>query len=159
MSKFHVFCLLVLFSGSVLLPVKSHAQLKNYQFEQIDSLQNIQKRKIIVFIHTDWCKFCSAMKNTTFKNKEVITLLNNQYYFIDLNAEEKKTIYFQGKNYEFKPTGNQTGINDLVKALATINGAISYPTLCVLNDKNEIVFQHNSFLNSDALLQILNALN
>ena len=151
--------ILVLIFGFILFPNNSFAQLKTYQFEQIDSLQNIQKRKIIVFIHTDWCKFCGAMKNTTFKNKEVIAFLNNQFYFIDLNAEEKKTIYFQGKNYEFKPTGNQTGINDLAKALATINGAISYPTLCVLNNKNEIVFQHNSFLNSVAFLRILNELN
>ena len=153
------FILLVFLTGSVVLPAKSYAQLRSYKFEQIDSLQNIEKRKIIVFIHTDWCKYCLTMKNTTFKNKDVIALLNKIFYFIDLNAEEKQPIYFQGIKFQFEPTGNQTGINDLAKVLATINGKINYPTLCILNDKNEIIFQHNSFLNNDALLRILNTLN
>jgi hypothetical protein len=39
--------------------------------------------------------------------------------------------------------------------LGTINNQISYPVLCVLNYKNEIVFQHNSFLNAKDLLLIL----
>ena len=159
MKNYFILCLFVLFLGSFLLPEKSHAQLKSYKFEQLESLQKTEKRTIIVFIHTDWCKFCQAMKNTTFKNKDVIALLNEKFYFIDLNAEEKQPIYFQGIKFQFEPTGNQTGINDLAKVLATINGKINYPTLCILNDKNEIIFQHNSFLNNDALLRILNTLN
>ena len=155
MQKFHFLLLLVLFSGSVLLPEKSFSQLKIYKFELIDSLQNIQKRNIIVFIHTDWCKFCAAMQNTTLRNKDVIAKLNNSFYYIDLNAEEKKTIYFHGKNYEFKPSGNQTGIHELAIKLGTINGLINYPTLCIINNKNEIVYQHNTYLNAKDLMQIL----
>jgi thioredoxin-related protein len=81
MKNFHVLLWLLFFLGSVMLPEKSHAQLKTYQFEEIDSLQIIEKRKIVLFIHTDWCKYCQAMKNTTFKNKDIIDLLNERFYF------------------------------------------------------------------------------
>ena len=148
----------VLIFGFMLFPTNSVAQLKTYQFEQIDRLQNIQKRKIIVFIHTDWCKFCAAMKNTTFKNKEVITHLNNKFYFIELNAEEKRKIIFNNSAFNFKPNGSNSGIHELAIQLGTINGTVSYPTICILNFKNQILFQYNSFLNAKDLMKLLEKL-
>jgi hypothetical protein len=41
------------------------AQLQSISFEEIDSLQRIEKEKRL-FIQTDWCQFVHAM-NTTFK--------------------------------------------------------------------------------------------
>ena len=69
------------------------AQLKMQTFEQTESLQNIQQRKIIVFIHTDWCKFCQAMKSKTFKNEEVIQQLNDTFYFVDFKGLGKMCDY------------------------------------------------------------------
>jgi thioredoxin-related protein len=121
-------------------------QLKSSTFEDIDSLQQIQKRKIIVFIHTDWCQFCQRMKQTTFKNKEIIDKLNSDFYFIDLNAEEKRVITFNNQAFKFQPSGNNVGVHELALQLGTINKQIVYPVLCVLNEKNEILLQYNSYL-------------
>lgn len=131
------------------------AQLKMVHFEQIDSLQTIEKRNVIVFIHTDWCKYCQVMKAKTFKNQAVVQLLNSKSYFVDFNAEEKRKIKFNNVNFAFKPSGTSAGIHELAKELGTINGQISYPTLCILNDKNEIVFQNNSYLNTKNLINLL----
>ena len=123
-------------------------QLKSRTFEAIDSLQQIQKRKIIVFIHTDWCQFCQRMKSTTFKNQEIIQKLNSDFYFIDLNAEEKRDISFNNQVFKYQPSGNNVGINELAIQLGTINNQIVYPVLCVLNDKNEIILQYSNYLNA-----------
>lgn len=123
-------------------------QLKSRKFEAIDSLQQIQKRKIIVFIHTDWCQFCQRMKSTTFKNQEIIQKLNSDFYFIDLNAEEKRDILFNNQVFKYQPSGNNVGINELAIQLGTINNQIVYPVLCVLNDKNEIILQYSNYLNA-----------
>ena len=131
------------------------AQIKLMQFEQIDSLQNVEKRNVIVFIHTDWCKYCKAMKDKTFKNEKVIKAINENFYFVDFNAEEKRKIVFNNVTFDFKPNGNNLGVHELAIELGTINGAISYPTFCVLNYKNEIIFQNNSFLSSKDLMLIL----
>lgn len=122
-------------------------QLKSIPFEAVDSLQQIQKRNIVVFIHTDWCQFCHRMKNTTFKNQEIIEKLNSDFYFIDFNAEEKRDIRFNNQVFKYKPSGNNVGINDLAVRLGTINNQVVYPVLCVLNDKNEIIMQYNNYLN------------
>lgn len=134
------------------------AQLKTYSFEQIDSLQRNQNRKIIVFIHTDWCKYCQAMKNSTFKNKEVIKNLNENFYFITLNAEEKRTITFNTKKFVSKTDGNATGIHELAYELANLNNQTTYPTICVLNAQNEIIFQQSNYLPDKGFLALLEKL-
>lgn len=131
------------------------AQLNMVQFKQIDSLKTIEKRPVIVFIHTDWCKYCQVMKAKTFKNQQVVLLLNSKFYFVDFNAEEKRKIKFNNAIFNFKPNGNSSGVHELALQLGTINGQINYPTLCILNDKYEIIFQFNSFMNAKDLLEIL----
>ena len=131
------------------------AQLHSVSFEEIDSLQSIEKRKTIVFIQTDWCQFCHAMKSTTFKNKEIITELNTGFYFVDFNAEEKRKVVFNKTAFQFKPTGNNTGTHELAITLGTINKQLNFPVLCVLNSENEIIFQHSGYLKPKELKLIL----
>ncbi|MHC0439491.1 thioredoxin family protein [Flavobacterium sp. 3-210] len=135
--------LLIVFFG---ISVTGFCQLKSNSFEEMDSLQQIQKRKIIVFIHTDWCQFCQRMKATTFKNQEIIEKLNSDFYFIDFNAEEKRDISFNNHVFKFQPSGNNVGVHELALQLGTINNQIVYPVLCVLNERNEIILQYNNYL-------------
>ena len=122
------------------------AQLHSVAFDEIDSLQYIEKKKTIVFIQTDWCQFCHLMKNTTFKNEEIIKELNNAFYFVDFNAEEKRTVIFNKNTFQFNPTGHNSGTHELAIVLGTINKQLNFPVLCVLNSENEIIFQHSGYL-------------
>ena len=100
--------------------------LKVYTFPEIEKLHQQNPKPIVAFVYTDWCKICFAMKKTTFTNDKIIHLLNNQFYFVKLNAEQKEDIVFFKKTFIYKPSGNKTGINELTKELASINGKISY---------------------------------
>ncbi|MDN3675485.1 thioredoxin family protein [Flavobacterium branchiarum] len=147
--------IILLFLG---LTSTGFCQLKSIPFEAIDSLQQIQKRKVIIFIHTDWCKYCQAMKNSTFKNKKIIEQLNNQFYFVDFHAEEKRTIRFNNKTFNYTTTGNKTGVNELAIQLGTVNNQLTYPIICILNSKNEILFQDTNYHNAKDFEIILNKL-
>ncbi|MEA9413684.1 thioredoxin family protein [Flavobacterium sp. PL02] len=149
---------LILFLFFLSITSTGFAQLSSYSFEQIDSLQQIQKRKVIVFIHTDWCKYCQAMKNSTFKNKTIVTQLNDEFYFVDFNAEEKRTIRFNNQTFNYKPNGNSSGVNELAIQLGTVNNQITYPIVCVLNPENEIIFQDTSYRNAKDFEVILEKL-
>lgn len=133
------------------------SQLQPHTFTQIDSLQKTEQRNVLVFIHTDWCKYCQLMKNTTYKDKQVVQLLNEHFWFADLNAEQKEDIFFNGHTFKYKPTGNGTGIHELAEQLGTINGKIAYPTLCILNPNYEIIFQYDQYVSSKDLLPVLRA--
>lgn len=94
------------------------------------------------------------MENTTFKNQKVVNSINQNFYFIRFNAEEKQDINFTGKTFHSKPTGTNTGIHELAETQT--EGKTTYPSLIILNPKNEIIFQYNGYLKSSELLDILN---
>ena len=135
------------------------SQLKTVIFEQIDSLQTIQKKHVVVFIHTDWCKFCKQMKRTTFTDESVISKLNDHFYFVSFDAESRQKITFNNHEFRFKPSGNHTGVHELTVALGTMDKQIVYPMLCILNDQYEIVFQHSGFLNAKDFQIVLHKLS
>ena len=153
---------LFIFSGYFIIYAqesKVKEVLNIFTFEEVEELHQKKPKPILIFIYTDWCKICFGMKKTTFKNKKVIQLLNEKFYFITLNGEEKKDINFLGKNFVYKPSGSKTGTHEITAQLATIKNKISYPTTTILNNKFEIDLQVNSFLNSKQLLKIINTYN
>jgi thioredoxin-related protein len=131
------------------------AQLKTYSFEEAEKLSKENPKPLVIFIHTTWCKYCKMMENLTFKNPEIINILNSNYYFISLDAESKEDIQFNNHTFSFRPKGQNTGIHELATALATIASQVIYPTLTILESDFSIAFQKHSFLNSKQLLTIL----
>ncbi|MFT5077461.1 MAG: thioredoxin-related protein [Urechidicola sp.] len=126
-----------------------------YTFEEIKKLQQNDERPIVVFIHTDWCKFCFAMKKNTFTSKNIIEKLNTSFYFIMLDAEYKKDIIFYDQTFRYKPTGLNTGIHELAETLGDKNGQINYPLTAILNPNRNIDAQFDTFLAKEELLKIL----
>jgi thioredoxin-related protein len=133
----------------------SFAQLKTHSFEEVEQLSKENPKPIVVFIHTSWCKYCKIMENSTFKNPAVIKELNENFYFISLDAEKKREITFNNHTFHFKPTGTNTGIHELATALATIDDRVVYPTLTVLDTDYTILLQKHSYLNAKSVLSIL----
>ncbi len=130
-------------------------QLKTYTFEEAEKLAKENPKPFVVFIHTSWCNYCNMMENSTFKNPEIIQLLNTDFYFISLDAESKNDIRFNNHTFQFKPNGQNTGIHELATALATINSQVVYPTVTVLDIDYSIKLQKHSFLNAKELITIL----
>ncbi|PJJ10041.1 uncharacterized protein DUF255 [Flavobacterium sp. 1] len=131
------------------------AQLKTYTFEQAEKSSKENPKPFVVFIHTSWCNYCKMMENSTFKNSEIIALLNDNFYFISFDAESKEDIHINNHTYQFKPNGQNTGIHELATALATINSQVVYPTVTILQTDFSIVFQKGSFLSGKELIAIL----
>ncbi len=149
----------IVIGGCLLISLRGPAQqLNECSFEQLDSLQAEAPRPVAVFIYTDWCKYCAALKNTSLRNPQVVDLLNEQFYFISLDAESKTDIQLAGRTFSFKPSGNNQGIHELSEQLGTTNGVVAYPTLCFLNADYEIVFQYNQFINATDLAKVLEGL-
>ena len=140
-------------------PACSYGQKpETFTFQQVDSLQKREKKPVLVFIHTSWCNYCEAMEQATFQNGEVKELLEKNFYFIDLNAEEKQDIRVQGQTFRYRPTGAGAGQHELAQELGTIDGKISFPTLCFLNADYEIIYQQPGFLTAKQLIEMLKAL-
>lgn len=143
---------------SLLMARPAFAQLKTAGFEQLDSLQKIDKKPVVVFLHTSWCKYCAMMMNTAFEDKEVITTLNEKFHLVFFNPEEKKNILFRNTLFKYQSTGLNTSMNELALRLALIDGQLMYPSICILNPGYQIIYQHAGFLRTKEFLKILDTL-
>ena len=61
-----------------------------------------QNKKLMLFMHSDYCPWCKKMKRTTLKNKEVVDDINKNYIFVQLDID------FDDFPSKFKPNGVPT---------------------------------------------------
>jgi len=69
MKKISIIWLFLLFAFPVF------GQLKMYSFSEVERLNKIAPKPIVVFIHTSWCKYCKLMEHSTFKNQEINSIV------------------------------------------------------------------------------------
>ena len=127
--------------------------LKVTEINDLDQFQSVDSRNMIFFIHTNWCGFCKQMQAKTWTNQELISLLNEEYYFLSLDAESKETFELAGKTFS-----HNKGLNELALALAEDNGRIAYPSLVILNENYELIYRQSGFHSYKQVLKILNRL-
>jgi len=121
-------------------PTKATAKMvKSNTWESIEQAAiNAKKdrKKIIVDVYTDWCKWCKVMDEKTFKNETVIQYLDQNFHRAKFNAEDKSTITFNGKNYDWTANGRK-GYNELTPEL--LDGKLAYPSIVVFDaDLNKL---------------------
>lgn len=104
-------------------------------------------KKMFMDIYTDWCGWCKKMDAETFEKPEVAKYLNENFYPIKFNAEQKESIEFAGNTFKYVANGRR-GYHELAAAL--LGGKMSYPT---------VVFAHFNNNNFEMLQRIPGYLN
>lgn len=128
------------------------AQLQAVSFNQLDSLQRIEKRKVVVFVYTDWCGYCKAMEQKVFKQAEIQKLLQSQYYLVALNAEDKNTVSYRGQTFGYK---NSKGVHELALSLMGQQKQLSFPFLALINAQDELLYRQEGFISAATLKKVL----
>jgi len=121
--------------------------LKKYRFDEVEQLVEREARPIVVFFYTDWCRYCKMMEQTTFKDKEIISVLNQKFYFIAMNAEDKKEVQHFQKTFRAVPTANGNGTHEIVEYYLR-GSQKAYPSILVLNPKFERKILLQTYMNS-----------
>ncbi len=136
------------------------AQVKNRSISPtvLTDSMNIQPKPILMLISTDWCNYCRMQQAQLQKNQDFIAA-KDQFYYVELNAETKDSIKFNGTVYRYQNTGPSTGIHGLAVELANQKGGIAYPTWILLDQKYKILFKHPGLLPPQELKQLLNAID
>ncbi len=106
--------------------------------EQAIEKSKVEKKKIFIDVYTDWCGWCKHMDRTTFEDSLVIKEVNEHWYAVKFNAEQRKDVLFRGKVYKFIPNGKGGGVHEL--ALLLLQNQMSYPTVVFL-DENALTIQ------------------
>ena len=129
--------------------------MQMYTVEEMLVQQVKQPKPVVVFVHTNWCKYCKMMDKNTFTDSRVIQLLNTSFYFVKFDAESKEEVVVNGKSLQYKPSGYRSGIHEFAERIAKKNNTIAFPTTVVLNKSLHIDLQVNSFISADSLNSLL----
>jgi thioredoxin-related protein len=105
-------------------------------FEQAVEQSKIEKRKIFIDVYTDWCGWCKVMDKSTFSDPAVAKLLNEKFYAVKLNAEQREDIKYNGTTFKFVENG-RSGYHQLAAAL--LNNQLSFPTVVFLDEEFSII--------------------
>lgn len=98
-------------------------------FEEAVKLNDKNPKPILFDMYTQWCGWCKKMDRDTYENRVIIDYLNEHYYPIKFDAEQKEDVEFGGKTYKYVPNGRR-GYHELAATL--MNGRMSYPTVVFL---------------------------
>ncbi len=145
----------LLFICSMLLLALPKSYSQEVSFSELDSLLVHDPKPVLVFIHTDWCRYCLGMEQVTFTDDEIQQLLNEEVYFVSFDAESEEDIVFRNHRFSFQPSGRGTGVHELAFALGNQKGELSYPTTCILNPEYEIDFQYSGFISARKMKKVL----
>ena len=95
-----------------------------------------EKRLIFIDVYTDWCGWCKVMDKNTFADPEVARILNEKFYPVKFNAEQREDVTFQGNTFKFAAYGNG-GTHELASAL--LQNRLSYPTVVFLDEEFKMI--------------------
>lgn len=104
-----------------------------YTWEQAVELNKTKPKKIMVDVYTDWCGWCKKMDKNTFAAPEVSKYLNEHFYAVKLNAEQREAIIFGRDTFTYMDSGNGRGVNTLAYAL--LDGKMGYPSIVYLDEQ------------------------
>ena len=98
------------------------------------AFQAIQKepRKIVIDVYTGWCGWCKVMDQKTFTDPKVIEYINQKYYAVKLDAEQKDDITIGTQKYIWQNGYNQAGVQ-------LLQGKMSFPTMVYLDEKFNMI--------------------
>lgn len=109
-------------------------EVKWYTIEEAVELNKNEPRKFIIDVYTDWCSWCKVMDKNTFHQPIIAEYLNEKYYPVKFNAEQREDVVIQGQTYKFVSQGSR-GSHQLAAAL----GATGYPFIVFLDENLNII--------------------
>ena len=121
-------------------------------FEKAVELNKSDPRKMLIDIYTDWCGWCKKMDRDTYSDERIVKIINENFYAIKFNAEQREPITFDDHVFEYQSVGRR-GVHELAAALT--QNKLSYPTTVFMDEQIRIIQPLPGYLNANKMLPIL----
>jgi len=103
--------------------------------EKAVELNKSQPKKMMIYVYSNSCGWCTRFQNTTFSNPVIVDYLNQHFYAVKLNSNLKKDITLGQKTYHYiqaNPEKRRPAYHELIVNL--LQGRLAYPSVVWLNE-------------------------
>lgn len=136
--KYIIICLSISFILSsdkvVVTETDLSEQIVWMSWEEAIKANELDKKKFLVDVFTDWCTWCKVMDRETFADSTVSQYIKDHFYAVKLNAEQKESIFWNGKEFKWMASG-LNGVHELAYVLC--DGQMSYPCTVFMTENHE----------------------
>ena len=133
----------------------AHEEIKWTNFNDVTDSVKTNPKPVLIFVTADWCKYCKMQTNSTFSDSTLVKELNENYYCIKLNEQEKNDITFMNRTYKYVTTANGTGYHQLAHLLSKQNGESTFPSTLFLNSNLNFIGKLNGFVDTKTLKNVI----
>ena len=142
MRKLVLLSFLLLFSIAAFSQGEAKTKIQWLKLNKAEELAAKYDSDMLVFFFRNGCPDCKRMKEETFKNPEIIKLINENFFPVMLNARTKDTIVYNSKKYfNQQPVEHgSTFRHDLFHELAdAVKGQYYYPYIVIIDGEHKKV--------------------
>jgi len=111
--------------------------------EQAEEACRKKPKKIFIDVYTDWCGWCKKMDKSTFVDPAVVKYVNQEFYAVKMDAEDKNNVIFRNKVFKYSA---QSQANEL--AIMFLSGQMSYPSTVFLDEKLNAIQTMGGYLDA-----------
>ena len=110
--------------------------------EKFNSIFNENPKPILLYFSTNWCSYCMIQKKQLKKEDELLQILNNDIYFIEIDAETNQSIIFLGREYKSSSNGK---MHSFLEEFIDKKDQISYPYWVLISEEFKIEMKYRHF--------------
>ena len=120
--------------------------------EKFNSIFNENPKPILLYFSTNWCSYCMIQKKQLKKEDELLQILNNDIYFIEIDAEANQSIIFLGREYKSSSNGK---MHSFLEEFIDKKDQISYPYWVLISEEFKIEMKYTGLIKNKTLKHLL----
>ena len=120
--------------------------------EKFNSIFNENPKPILLYFSTNWCSYCMIQKKQLKKEDELLQILNNDIYFIEIDAETNQSIIFLGREYKSSSNGK---MHSFLEEFIDKKDQISYPYWVLISEEFKIEMKYTGLIKNKTLKLLL----
>jgi len=126
--------------------------IKWYSWQEAIEMNKTSQKKIFIDVYTDWCGWCKRMDKSTFEDPTVVKYMNEHFYPVKLDAEQKDVISYKDHTFKYVGQGRR-GYHELAYSL--LDGKMGYPAFVYLAEDEKRITVSPGYKDADTIMKEL----